>query len=225
MAKIIVMTGTIGRPYHESLIDTIFPIIGEVLGVKVKQPRIVAWVVEKEQWKSLTRLNKEVLEEVLPAKPYETHVSGDISNDTGFTLGLKISPQKKHRKLIRDCRKSGEFTWAKIFELLLKNDYIVFLNFSDIIIEADKIPRDDSRALIAVEMFTHELVHVYEEILKKPLFSDNLMKKILSKALGYSLEKEGSCGRYLQRSVGSNPTPGAQCACNSSILNFFQSFL
>ena len=184
MAKIIVMTGTIGRPYHECLIDMIFPIIGEVLDVNVNKPRIVAWIMEKEQWKSLTRLNKEVLEKVLPAKPYQTHVSRDISNDTGFTLGLKISPQKKHRKLIRDYRKRGEFTWATIFKLFLKNDYIVFLNFSDIIIEADKIPRNDSRVLIAVEMFTHELIHVYEEILKKPVFSGNLMKKILSRVLG-----------------------------------------
>jgi len=187
MAKIIAITGTIGRPYHELLIDTIFPIIGEVLGVKVKKPRIVAWIMEKEQWKSLTRLNKEVLEEALPAKPYETHVSGNIANDTGFLLGLKIFPQKKHRKLIRDYRKSGEFTWARIFELLLKNDYIVFLNFSDIVVEAENIPIDDSRIVIAVEMFTHELIHVYEDILKKPLFSDNMMKRILSKVFGYNL--------------------------------------
>ena len=188
MAKIIVMTGTIGRPYHERLIDTIFPIIGEVLGVKVKQPRIVAWIMEKKQWKSLTHLNKELLQKVLPAKPYQTHVSGDIANETGFILGLKIVSKKKHKKIIRDCKKSGESTWTTIFKLLLKNDYIVFLNFSDITIEADKIPRNDSRVLIAVEMFTHELIHVYEGILKKPLFSNNLMKKIFGKVLGYSPE-------------------------------------
>jgi len=190
MAKIITMTGTIGRPYHEGLIDTIFPIIGEVLSVKVKQPRIVVWVMTKEQWKSLTRLNKEHLAKLLPPKSYQTlgHVGEDIANDTGFVLGLKIFPQKKHKKLIRDCRKSGEFTWATVFELLLEIDYIVFLNFSDIIIEADKLPRNDSRAIIAVEMFIHELIHMYEDILKKPLFSDNLMKKILSKVFGYGLE-------------------------------------
>jgi len=32
-------------------------------------------------------------------------------------------------------------------------------------------------------MFTHELIHIYEEILKKPLFSNNLVKKILSKVM------------------------------------------
>ena len=187
MTKTIVMTGAIGRPYHESLIDRIFPIIGEVLGVKVKQPKIVAWIMEKEQWKSLTHLNKELLQKVLPVKPHQTHVSEDIINDTGFTLGLKICPQKKHKKIIRECKKSGEFVWAKIFKLLLRNDYIMFLNFSDITIEADKIPRNDAKVLIAVEMFTHELIHVYEGILEKSLFSDDLMKKILSRVLGYSL--------------------------------------
>lgn len=186
MARIIVMTGTIGKPYHERLIDAIFPIVGEVLGVKVKQPRIVAWIMKKQQWKALTRMNKEFLQKVIPAKPHETHPSGDIAKQTGFVLGLKISSEKKgaFKKIIRDCRKGGEFIWATILRLLLKNDYIVFLNFSDISIEAEKVPVNDARALIAFEMFTHELIHIYEDILKKALFSDDLMKKILNKFFG-----------------------------------------
>jgi len=179
--KIIAMTGTIGRSYHECLIDTIFPTIGNVLNVKIKQPRIIAWIMTKEQWKSLTRLDKELLKKLIPAKPYETHanISREISNETGFVLGLKISPQKKHKNLIKECRKNREFVWAKILKLLLKNDYIVFLNFSHINIEADKIPHNDSRVLIAIELFIHELIHVYEDLLKKPLFSGDLMKRLL----------------------------------------------